>query len=155
MNARILVVDDEATIGHVMRRVLFGYEVSAVTSARDGLERVERGEHFDAVVCDVHMPGMDGLEFAERLAIIAPALAESILFVTGDVEAAKGLAARRVLTIPFDMHTLRSHLEQVVRPTSRPGRRPPSGPAAATQPPMSFSERPTVRPPSGAGRRED
>jgi len=155
VSARILVVDDEATIGHVMRRVLFGYEVSAVTSGRDGLERVERGEHFDGVVCDVHMPEMDGLEFAARLAVIAPELAKNILFVTGDAEAAKGLATRRVLTIPFDMHMLRSYLEQVVPPMSRPGRRPAGSPPAAAQTPMGFSERPTARPPSGIVDSED
>ncbi len=154
MGARILVVDDEEAIGRVMRRVLFGYEVTAVTSGRDALERVQRGEPFDAVICDVNMPEMDGIEFAARLALIAPELANNILFVTGDQDAARKLSGRHVLTIPFETHALRSRLEELVRPMVRPGQRAAVDAAADGPSVVSVSKRPTVRPPRGAGENE-
>jgi CheY-like chemotaxis protein len=111
---RILVVDDEETIARVMQRALFGYEVTSATTGRGGLDRIRGGEHFDAVICDVHMPGMDGIEFAAELALIAPDLAKKILFVTGDPQVVEMLSGRSVLAMPFETHTLRCRLEQVL-----------------------------------------
>src|SRR5690606_10502973 len=58
-----------------------------VVTASDGaaaLEAVEASS-FDAVVCDLRMPGMDGLAFYEMLRERRPGLASRMVFVTGDV----------------------------------------------------------------------
>jgi len=65
---RILVVDDEPAVRESLRRALQleGYDVQL---AADGQEAVERlaGDGFDAVVLDVSMPRLDGLEACRRL----------------------------------------------------------------------------------------
>lgn len=146
MAARILVVDDEETMGRVMRRVLFGYEVAFVRSAREGLARIEQGEAFGAVICDVDMPEMGGVAFAARLAVVAPELANRILFLTRDREAAGTLSGRPVQTVPFETNVFRSRLEQVIAgpPTRRSQEQDDDASLAA-----SFSKRPTARPVPG------
>ena len=68
--ARVLVVDDEAAIRTALSRFLKmrGFHAVPVASGAAALEVMQQ-QHFDAMVCDVRMPGMTGLE------LIAPALA--------------------------------------------------------------------------------
>ena len=65
---KILVVDDEPGVRTALERILSdeGYGVTTVGSAEDGLEAVDRGE-FDAILLDVWLPGMDGLEALKQL----------------------------------------------------------------------------------------
>jgi CheY-like chemotaxis protein len=139
---RILVVDDETAIGKAVRRTLFGYDVTVLTSAREALSLVKSGERFDALVSDVNMPEMDGRELAVEIAKIAPALGERVLFLTGDSNVLSDLADRPKLGKPFDTHILRSRLEELLRPM----RKKPS-PDPRTLP---MSERPTLPAPAGA-----
>ncbi len=66
--ARILIVDDEESIGDALRQV-FEYEGHDVQVARDGPEGLEKVEAFrpDVTFLDVKMPGMDGLEVLDRI----------------------------------------------------------------------------------------
>ena len=68
MGDRILVVDDEAGAREGLRRLLqaWGYESEAANSADDALERIEQ-DPPSAVITDLVMPGIDGLEFVRRL----------------------------------------------------------------------------------------
>jgi putative two-component system response regulator len=68
--ARVLVVDDEAAIRTALSRFLKmrGFHAVPVASGAAALEAMQQ-QHFEAMVCDVRMPGMTGLE------LIAPALA--------------------------------------------------------------------------------
>lgn len=62
MTMRILVAEDDATIRHMMVTILSrqGLECVAVENGRQAVEAWER-DHFDLIVMDVQMPGMDGL----------------------------------------------------------------------------------------------
>src|SRR5262249_40374767 len=72
--ARILLIDDEAALGRSLRSLLAPHdEVVPVTRARDALDRLERGESFDVIVCDLMMPEISGIELYERLGQVAPA----------------------------------------------------------------------------------
>jgi two-component system copper resistance phosphate regulon response regulator CusR len=64
----ILVVEDEISMGGLLRQGLEERN-HTVTLARDGLEGIHAAEtgDFDAIVLDVMMPGMDGVEVARRL----------------------------------------------------------------------------------------
>lgn len=65
--AHILVVDDERAIRNTLRDIL-EYENFEVSEAPDGLvalERLTQGE-VDLVLCDIKMPGMDGIEMLEK-----------------------------------------------------------------------------------------
>ncbi len=72
---KILVVDDEQSmtqfLGIVLRKE--GYQVTVANNGRDALEKV-RTEGFDAVISDIRMPGMDGIQLLEAVKKIDPAL---------------------------------------------------------------------------------
>ncbi|MEO8080155.1 MAG: response regulator [Caldimonas sp.] len=65
---RVLAVDDSAEMRVLVTASLeaFGYSVEAVDSGYAALAAT-RSEHFDAVILDVDMPGMDGLELGRAL----------------------------------------------------------------------------------------
>src|SRR5919198_1865356 len=69
-SAQILVVDDEAAVRESLRRALAleGYEVELAADGAEALHRLDAGDvHPDAIVLDVLMPNVDGLETARRL----------------------------------------------------------------------------------------
>ena len=67
-SAHILVVDDEENLCRILSKILReeGYEVSVASSAEEAL-RVLSDESVDAVLTDIRMPGMDGLELLRRI----------------------------------------------------------------------------------------
>src|SRR5918993_5294888 len=88
---KILVVDDEPAVRESLRRALQleGYEVEL---ARDGLEALEsvRADGVDAIVLDVSMPRLDGLETCRRLRSEGRAL--PVLMLTARDEVADRVA---------------------------------------------------------------
>ena len=66
--AQVLVIDDDAVVGHSFDRVLSeqGYDVDTVLSGEAGLEEIE-ARQYDVVFTDIKMPGIDGIEVAERI----------------------------------------------------------------------------------------
>ena len=78
---RVLVVDDEATLAELVSMAL-RYEGWDVRSAPDGLAAVRSAREFrpDAVVLDIGLPDIDGLEVLRRLRTDAPEL--PVLFLT-------------------------------------------------------------------------
>jgi signal transduction histidine kinase/CheY-like chemotaxis protein len=81
---RVLVVDDDATIGRSLRRLLEPqHAVAYASSARDALDRLERGERFDVLLCDLMMPDMSGMAFEAEVARRWPDAAAAIAFMTG------------------------------------------------------------------------
>ncbi|HEX5635221.1 MAG TPA: response regulator, partial [Gemmatimonadales bacterium] len=65
---KVLVVDDDPVVGSSFDRVLSheGYVVVTASNAAEALGKLEDGE-YDVVYTDIRMPGMDGLELAERV----------------------------------------------------------------------------------------
>ncbi len=66
--AKILLVDDEPAIRHVLTRLLSGecYNVMSATNGVEALETATRAD-FDLVLLDLNMPGMDGWDVFEKL----------------------------------------------------------------------------------------
>src|SRR5262245_12056696 len=71
--ARILVVDDEALIRDTLAEYLAseGFAVSACATGEQALERAAE-QPYDVALCDVQLPGLDGLELLERLLKLSP-----------------------------------------------------------------------------------
>jgi EAL domain-containing protein (putative c-di-GMP-specific phosphodiesterase class I)/DNA-binding response OmpR family regulator/HPt (histidine-containing phosphotransfer) domain-containing protein len=67
---RVLVVDDDIFMRDVVCASLANLGVEQVAAAADGMEGVQSISHFrpDVVICDLNMPGMDGVEFLRHLA---------------------------------------------------------------------------------------
>jgi len=81
---RLLIVDDEAEIAATLRRSLmrYGYRVEAFASSQSALRSFESGpDRFDAVITDVVMPELNGVDLARHLRAARPAL--PIIFLTG------------------------------------------------------------------------
>jgi len=70
---QVLVIDDDAVVGRSFDRVLSekGYEVSTALSGEEALKDMENTE-YDVVFTDIKMPGMDGIEVAERIKARCP-----------------------------------------------------------------------------------
>jgi two-component system, NtrC family, nitrogen regulation response regulator NtrX len=69
--SRILVIDDERSIRNTLKDIL-EYEKYEVELAEDGQRALEifRNGEFDIVLCDIKMPGMDGIDVLEKLAAL-------------------------------------------------------------------------------------
>ncbi len=77
---RILVVDDDPGVGQMLTRALarHGFQVDAVTSAEEALQRTENGS-YDAALVDLVMPGRDGADLANSLRRLFPGLPIGVL----------------------------------------------------------------------------
>jgi len=66
---RILVIDDEESLRHMLSVILrrAGYEVITAVDGEAGLVELERDPSLNIVLCDVRMPRLDGLGFLDRL----------------------------------------------------------------------------------------
>jgi CheY-like chemotaxis protein len=117
---RVLLVEDDEDNRELMAEVLeaAGYEVLTAASGAAGLRTL--AEHsVDAVVTDVGMPGMGGLEVARAAKEIAPQV--PVIVVTGytereDIdEARRGHQVDAVLVKPVDPDSLTAAVDRVVK----------------------------------------
>ncbi|MGE3522915.1 MAG: sigma-54-dependent transcriptional regulator [Candidatus Dadabacteria bacterium] len=65
---KVLVIDDEKGIRETLSLILGmeNFEVEAVENAFEGLSRLDAGEAFDFIICDIRLPGMGGIEFLKE-----------------------------------------------------------------------------------------
>jgi PAS domain S-box-containing protein len=81
---RVLLVDDEPLVAQTMERLLRkDYEVAIATCGSDALAAIAAGAWFDAIISDVMMPNMTGLELLDELRRVAPAQAARLIFLSG------------------------------------------------------------------------
>ena len=120
----ILVVENETSMGDLLRQGL-EEQNHAVTLAKDGVEgfHAAKTSNFDAIVLDVMMPGMDGIEVARRLR--ADGHQTPIIMLTARDAAAdivKGLdaGADDYLTKPFSLKVLLARLRAISRRAAQP-----------------------------------
>jgi two-component system nitrogen regulation response regulator NtrX len=94
MAHRVLVVDDEAAIRDTLRMVLEyeGYEVATAADGRAALAELDSAA-ADAVLLDIKMPGMDGLETLDR--IVGRGGAPPVLMISGHGDIATAVECTR------------------------------------------------------------
>ncbi len=116
--ARVLVVDDEPRIGSAIARILDpAHEVTAVYTARDAIRRLERGEQYDVILCDILMPQMSGFDLYRSVEQIAPDAVRRIIFMTGGPFSSRGAGfldsvPNARLEKPFSPEALRALIQR-------------------------------------------
>jgi PAS domain S-box-containing protein len=117
---RVLVVDDEPAVAAAVRRVLAAHhDVAVLGSAGEALTAIGAGGRYDAILCDLMMPGMTGMELHDTLARVAPDQARRIVIITGGAftRDAREFLDRVSLPCcekPFDADRLRELVRKVV-----------------------------------------
>jgi len=119
-SARILVVDDEASIVDILYDVLRldGHRIETALNGRLALKKLQQ-EHFDVVISDLKMPGMSGQELYESMKRMKSDLLRRIIFTTGDVanQETEGFLRRSgnpYLQKPFDLNEVRRLVQEIL-----------------------------------------
>jgi PAS domain S-box-containing protein len=79
---RVLVVDDEPSIGAGIKRALGGHTVEVAGSGREAIDAIEANE-FDLVLCDVMMPDVSGMDVYAHISTARPDYGKRFVFMTG------------------------------------------------------------------------
>ncbi len=110
--AKILVIEDEASIRRVLIKILSEENNSYhVDEAEDGLAGIEKlkDEDFDLILCDIKMPKMDGVEVLEAIKKIKPEIPVVMISGHGDLDTAVNtmkLGAFDYISKPPDLNRL-------------------------------------------------
>jgi CheY-like chemotaxis protein len=120
---RILIIDDDAYLRRALARMLKQHAVTVAEGAGEALGIIRKGQMFDAILCDLHMPEMSGDTFCEEVSELLPELARRIIFISGGAFADGDeafLASHRSLMKPFGARELESALAPLSAPPPPP-----------------------------------
>lgn len=117
MNERVLLIDDEQDFLDVLAERMRdrGMQVQTTTSALEALDLAEGEDGYDAIILDLMMPEMDGLEALTRLREKNPDL--QIILLTGHATIEKGIEAMKLgamdfLEKPIDIQALNEKIKE-------------------------------------------
>ncbi|MDQ3031270.1 MAG: PAS domain S-box protein [Myxococcota bacterium] len=117
----ILVVDDEELVLRGVKRILAKeHEVVTLVRAADALALCAGGQSFDLILSDLMMPEMTGMDLHRELALVAPAQADRMIFLTGGAftPGARHFLSeppKEHLEKPFDAANLRAIVQRYLR----------------------------------------
>jgi DNA-binding NtrC family response regulator len=116
MVEKVLLVDDEKDFVEALaeRMENRGMNVTSTTSAKDAIEKVKK-ESYDAIVLDLQMPEMDGLEALSEIKKIKPEM--QIILLTGHATVEKGIEAMKLgamdlIEKPADLQTIAEKIKK-------------------------------------------
>ncbi len=134
----ILIIEDHVDNLELMSYLLraFGYTTLAATDGVTGLD-MARSENLDLILCDIQLPGIDGLEVARRLKQDArlrpiPLVAITALAMVGDRERVLAAGFDGYIPKPIIPEMFVSSVEAFLKPVDR--RQPDHHPATVSQP---------------------
>jgi PAS domain S-box-containing protein len=118
--ARVLIIDDERSVGDSMQRALREHDVTTTTSAREALELIPTRGPFDVIFSDLMMPEMSGVDLYEELAKRDPGAADRMVFMTGGAftpgthQLLDRIANERIEK-PFDVRKVRDIVDRLAK----------------------------------------
>jgi CheY-like chemotaxis protein len=121
---RVLVADDDSDVGALLKLVLAPLaDVTLVGDAEAALELVASQPPFDAIVSDFMLPGINGLEFVQRLRREEATGRVPFLMISGHGpiarDRARAAGCDAFLDKPFTLDQLRSAIRALLVPTAR------------------------------------
>ena len=149
----VLVVDDNPTNRRILEEMLLGWGMrpETVCGAREALETIrihkKRGESFDIVLTDLHMPEMDGFELVEELRKSAAGTRQVLMLTSGehlgDLARSRELGIAAYLTKPVRRCELRAAISTAFSDGEAVEE---CGQSGSTPNPRQVSREPGVRP---------
>jgi len=115
---RVLLVEDHTNLRRLWAEMLRlnGYDTDAAANGREGLDRIAE-QAYDAIICDVHMPVLNGREMFDACQLQFPQAAARIIFITGawyaDSEELCKETGRPYLLKSFAWDSLNQAMQQV------------------------------------------
>ena len=115
-----MIVDDQPTLAKAIRRMLADHDATTVISAREALDKIEAGERYDVILCDVMMPELSGIDLHKLLAKIDPDQVARMIFMTGgaftkQAEDFFNRIANPTIEKPFDRAALFAVIDGLLR----------------------------------------
>jgi len=87
--ANILIIDDERSIRNTLKEILEfeGFQIDDAKDGNEGWEKIQKNE-YDLVICDIKMPGIDGMELLSKVMEVKPELQFIMISGHGTIETA-------------------------------------------------------------------
>ena len=114
---RVLFVEDHSDLRATYERAFRHHEIVLVETGEEALEAIKRQRDFDLVVCDLVLPGIDGIEVFKQTRARYPELAARLVFATGTDSSQQFQDTLETVDIPilekpFGMAMLRELLDR-------------------------------------------
>ncbi len=140
MSPRILIVDDEPRMGALLEKSLSrdGHDVVALTNPAEALERL-KAESFEALITDLRMPGLDGLEVLDRARRISPTTEVILMTAYATVETARDALKRGAVDYLIKPVSAESDLKPLLARLFADKTEAPSSSTAANPKPVSIT----------------
>lgn len=117
--AKILLAEDDDSMLNFLMLALkrAGHDVVTRSNGTDALEAIKEQGPFDLLLTDIVMPGMDGVELAQKATDESPNL--KVMFITGFAaiamnNASKAVQNTKLLSKPFHLNDLITQVEQLL-----------------------------------------
>lgn len=115
---RLLIVDDEPSVLYALKLLLeaLGFSIQDFTSPFEAAEHLSKESRYDAILCDLRMPEMDGIALLSHAKKCAPSV--PFILISGhaqveEIEKAQGLGADGFLDKPFTPDELAAMLQKI------------------------------------------
>ncbi|MBL7081817.1 MAG: response regulator [Candidatus Omnitrophica bacterium] len=122
MEKSILVIDDDRMVTYALTHLLAkeGYSATTSQDGDEALDEVFRQERFDLIICDLRLPGINGIEVVKRIKQHLKSRNESdvpVIFITGYTDTDLHIKAQelgRVVYKPFDNKDLLESISEYI-----------------------------------------